>query len=93
MHQLLSQSSTLLSPTLPGRFVIAFAEATRAAVETFQTTWQNHPPCAEQSGTLELMSDINAHTLKDIGAPNWLIAQAVERRDSHHLRLIELYRS
>ena len=39
------------------------------------------------------MTDLDQHTLKDIGAPNWLIAQAAERKDAHHLYLLDLYRS
>lgn len=88
----LSQSSPL-SYSLPGRLLAATSEATRAALSSFQLAWRQHPAHFDEASALDQMADIDAHTLRDIGAPNWLIAQAVERKDAHHFRLIELYRS
>lgn len=87
------QSPVLVSHTLTGRFAAATGEAARAVLNAFQATWRYHSPQAGQERAFELMADIDVHTLKDIGAPNWLIAQAVERRDAYHLHLLELYRS
>ena len=89
----LSQSLAPAPSSMTGRFFAATGEATRAAVNTFQLTWREHPVGVSEASTLQFMADIDAHTLRDIGAPNWLIAQAIERKDAHHLRLIELYRS
>ena len=89
----LSQSSIAIPHSLPERFVAATGEATRAAVSAFQATWRQHASDADQLGAFELMADMNAHTLRDIGAPNWLIAQAVERKDAYKLHLLQLYRS
>lgn len=89
----LSQSPFLPSFSLTGRLLAATGEATRAAINSFQIAWREHPAQIDQASALDLMADIDAHTLRDIGAPNWLIAQAVERKDAHHLHLIELYRS
>jgi hypothetical protein len=93
MNCQLSQSSVLVPHSLTERFVAAAGEATRAALSAFQATWRNHAPQADQASAFELMADINEHTLRDIGAPNWLIAQAVERKGAHHLHLLELHRS
>jgi hypothetical protein len=93
MNQHFSQSSVAISHSLPERLVAATGEATRAAVNAFQATWREQAPHANQTGSFDLMADIDAHTLRDIGAPNWLIAQAVERKGAHHLHLLELYRS
>jgi len=93
MNLQFSQPSVVMVPSLSVRFATATGEATRAALNAFQETWRNHAPQGDPSRSFELMADIDQHTLKDIGAPNWLIAQAVERKDSHHLHLIELYRS
>jgi hypothetical protein len=87
------QSPVPMSHTLTGRFAAATGDAARAALNAFQATWRNHSPLAGQERRFELMADIDEHTLKDIGAPNWLIAQAVERKDAHHLHLLDLYRS
>lgn len=89
----LSQSSAVMCPTLPGRFVTAAGEAARAARGAFQATWRDQAAHADQGSAYKLMAEIDAHTLKDIGAPDWLIAEAVERKDAHHRHLLELYRS
>ena len=89
----LSQSTAAMCPTLPERFVTAAGEAARAALGAFQATWRDQVAHVDQGSAYKLMADIDEHTLKDIGAPNWLIAEAVERKDAHHRRLLELYRS
>ena len=89
----LSQSFAPSPSSMTGRLLAATGEATRAAVNTFQLTWREHPVAVDEASSLDFMADIDAHTLRDIGAPNWLIAQAIERKDAHHLRLIDLYRS
>ena len=89
----LSQSCSLPTYSLTERLLAATSEATRAAVNSFQQAWRAHPAPVDEGNSLDLMADIDAHTLRDIGAPNWLIAQAIERKDAHHLRLFELYRS
>ena len=39
------------------------------------------------------MVDVSDRVLKDIGAPDWLVARAAERRNSHTIHLLELFRS
>lgn len=43
---------------------------------------------AEETRELDGLSDLNAHLLKDIGAPHWLVAHAAGERDREHLRWI-----
>jgi hypothetical protein len=62
-------------------------------VSAFQAAWRDHPVHVDQVSALEAMTEIDEHTLKEIGAPNSLIAHAIERKDAHHLRLLELCRS
>jgi len=93
MNCQLSQSSACIQYSLPERFVASFGEASRAAIAAFQSAWRKQAVTQTQANALELMADIDEHTLRDIGAPNWLIAQAVERKDAYHLRLLELHRS
>ncbi|MEO7761224.1 MAG: hypothetical protein ABIS68_04850 [Casimicrobiaceae bacterium] len=54
---------------------------------------QAHVARSAQARATATFSDIDQHTLRDIGAPNWLIAEASLRHDSRALRLIDLYRS
>ena len=37
----------------------------------------------------ESIANLDEHTLKDIGAPHWLVARAADERDARHLRWIE----
>jgi hypothetical protein len=39
---------------------------------------------------LDAVADMNELLLRDIGAPEWLVAQAQARRDSDRQRLVEL---
>ena len=93
MNYQFSQSSAALSHSLAERFLAATGEATRAALFAFQSTWRERAEQSAQANSLELMAGVNTHTLKDIGAPNWLIAHAIERQDSQQFRLLDLYRS
>ena len=42
---------------------------------------------------IDISIDVNSRTLKDIGAPDWMIARADERHNSHTIHLLELFRS
>ena len=93
MQYQFSQSSAVMPHSMPGRVASAVGDAARAALSAFQQTWREQAPRRGEARTIEMMADIDEHTLRDIGAPNWLVAQAVERKDSHRLHLIELHRS
>jgi hypothetical protein len=70
-----------------------FGAAWIAAFARIQTRWQQHVARTTRARSQSVFADIDAHTLKDIGAPNWAIADAVHRSDSRGMRLIDLYRS
>ena len=40
----------------------------------------------EDTRELDGLAHLNVHVLKDIGAPNWLVANAAGERDREHLR-------
>lgn len=76
-----------------GRFVAATTQAAHAALATFQTVWNEQSQDTNRAHAFALMIDVNSRTLKDIGAPDWMIARANERRHSHTIHLLELFRS
>ena len=55
--------------------------------------WQNRRVRARQARVNDAMSNVSAHMLKDIGAPEWMVAQASTRYDGRALHLIDLFRS
>lgn len=93
MNAELCQASYAASPWFGGRVAAASAEATKAAIATFQSVWRAGSQETDRARGIEMMADVNEGTLKDIGAPDWLIARAAERRYAHHIHLIELFRS
>ena len=60
---------------------------------TLARFWHEHQAQTNKARAFHAMNDIDAHTLKDIGAPHWMVAEAVTRGDGRCLRLIDLYRS
>ena len=87
------QASHVESPWFGGRLAAATTEATVAAIATFQSVWRAQSKSEDRARAIEMMAGIDAHTLKDIGAPDWLIAQSQERHDAHRLYLLGLYYS
>jgi hypothetical protein len=69
------------------------AGALTSAIAKFHAIWNEHVARSHQARAQAAFADIDAHTLRDIGAPNWIIAEALHRSDSRELRLIDLYRS
>ena len=64
-----------------------------SAFARLRTLWDGHQQRNRQLRAMAVFADIDAHTLCDIGAPNWVVAEAKQRGDSRSLRLIDLYRS
>ena len=93
MNAHLSLPSALIGNTFGGRVFLAMAEATRAAVDAFQCAWREQAVQYDRARSYELMEDINARTLQDIGAPDWLVQRSIERKDAHRLYLLGLYQS
>ena len=93
MNAQICQASYVDSPWFGGRIATAATEATRAAIDTFQSVWREQSKQTDRFRAMEMMIDVNDRTLKDIGAPDWMIARANERRNAHYIHLIELFRS
>ena len=64
-----------------------------SALNRIQALWQEHQCRATQARAMAIFADIDTHTLRDIGAPSYIIAESTLRGDSRGLRLIDLYRS
>jgi len=64
-----------------------------SAFTKIRTLWEDHRQRNRKIRAMAVFADIDAHTLCDIGAPNWVIAEAKQRNDIRGLRLIDLYRS
>ena len=90
-------NATQVAPVSAGGSLSArsaeFSAAWVVAFAKIQTLWHDHVERANQARAQAVFADIDEHTLKDIGAPNWAIAEAVHRGDSRGLRLMDLYRS
>lgn len=87
----LSSPSSYFHSRLP-ELVAALRAALRRAASAGRKAWLQRAESRKRVTALDLMADLDAHTLKDIGAPNWLVAQAVERTDRPRLWLRELDR-
>ena len=70
-----------------------FAASRPSPLARIQSLWHDHQARAKQARAMAAFADIDTHTLRDIGAPNWVIAEASQRGDSRGLRLLDLYRS
>ena len=80
----------LLSQPLTERVAGDVLDALRSAALAVAALWTR--PHASQRGdrAFDSIADLNESTLKDIGAPDWLVARAAERREMQRLRWIEL---
>ena len=81
------------SAAIPIHASAQFSASWVSAFAKIQTLWQDRTERANKARAMAVFAEIDAHTLKDIGAPNWAIAEASMRGDSRGLRMIDLYRS
>lgn len=65
----------------------------QTTVGTIVHYWHNRRVRARQARVNDAMRNVSAHMLKDIGAPEWMVAEASMRYDGRPLRLIDLFRS
>jgi hypothetical protein len=93
MNAQLCHDASIENSWIGGRVAAASTEAARAALATFQSVWREQSKATERVRSFEMMVDVSDRVLKDIGAPEWLVARAAERRNSHALHLLELFRS
>ena len=52
--------------------------------------WSAHLEAARKAQEFNFVEDLSAETLRDIGAPDRLISQAMVRQESQQHRLLEL---
>ena len=93
MNAQICQASYVESSWFGGRVATATTEAALAAIATFQSVWRAQTKEEDRARAIEMMIDVDAHTLKDIGAPDWMIAHSHERHEAHRLYLLGLYYS
>jgi len=81
-------SSLSLPRPLTERVVGEVFDALRAAQNAVAGLWKPRIAAVDKH-RFESIADLDEHTLKDIGAPHWLVAQAADERETRHLRWIE----
>ena len=52
--------------------------------------WAAHLESARRAQEFDFVSDLSADTLRDIGAPEQVISQAIGRRESQQQRMLDL---
>ncbi|MGY4830418.1 hypothetical protein ACVNIS_17745 [Sphaerotilaceae bacterium SBD11-9] len=52
--------------------------------------WAAHLEAARKAREFSFVADLSADTLRDIGAPEEMVAQAQERSDSRQQRMLDL---
>jgi hypothetical protein len=67
--------------------VFAALRSTELAVASLRR--RDEGPAADPRA-FDAIEHLDERTLKDIGAPHWLVARAAERREAQRLRWIEL---
>lgn len=65
-------------------------DALKGAWQGLREAVQRHAQQRRLARELDAVADMNELLLRDIGAPDWLIAQAASRRDADRQRLYEL---
>ena len=83
-------SPLLVSPPLTERIAGDVLDALRSAALAFAALWQRRSPSQPRERAYDSIAHLNEYALKDIGAPDWLVARAAERREAQHLTWIEL---
>ena len=78
-----------VSPPLTQRIVGEVFDGLRAAQLAVAGVWKRRGGAPVDDRAFVSIANLDEHTLKDIGAPDWLIARAAERREAQQLRWIE----
>jgi hypothetical protein len=82
-------SPVLVSPPLTERVVSEVFDALRSAGLAVAGLWKRRDAPALDERAIASIAHLNEHTLKDIGAPHWLVARAAQEREARHLRWVE----
>ena len=86
MHAQPFMTTIHLSRPLHGRVVAWLADG----MSRLRNAWRRGQARRRAQHELAAVADMNELLLRDIGAPEWMIADAATRRDAHELRLYEL---
>ena len=60
------------------------------AVRSLAAAWERHAKRRREQRELVAVAEMNELLLRDIGAPDWMVAEAAARREVDQLRLTEL---
>src|SRR5258708_20875339 len=77
------QSDFSMSRPLTERLA-AVRDVVRARVDSLSARWSKDAASSRQTHAFDDIVELNAHMLKDIGAPSWLISRAIARRGAQH---------
>ena len=78
-----------ISQPLIERVVAEVFAALRSAEVAIAALWGRSENPSADPHAFDAIEHLDERTLKDIGAPHWLVARAAERREAQHLRWIE----
>jgi len=59
------------------------------AMRSLAAAWQRHAQHRREQRELAAVAEMNELLLRDIGAPDWMVAEAAARRESERVRLDE----
>ena len=76
--------------SFPARSRPASAPAAASPLARLRALWEAHLDESRRARATSLFADIDLHTLRDIGAPDWMIADASSRRRAHDRTLRDL---
>ena len=77
------QSDFSMSRPLAERLA-APRDVVRARANSLSARWSKDAASSRQAHAFDDIVELNAHMLKDIGAPSWLISRAIARRGAQH---------
>jgi uncharacterized protein YjiS (DUF1127 family) len=92
--QNLSPQAAAALPRVPAFHRASSAAAMlRTLVGNLSILWDQYRERQRGSRELRRLADMDAHVLKDIGAPEWMVARAQDRADAYRRHADALYPS
>jgi hypothetical protein len=86
MHNPTCPSTIPLSRPWPDKLLLAALDA----FNDLGTRWRARVERRRREQELDAVADMNELLLRDIGAPEWMIAQANVRREADRQRMLEM---
>ncbi len=81
-----ANSAVVLCPPRNGPGGSDTARAFGAALGALRRLWKDHQRARDEARNFQSIAHLDAHVLKDIGAPHWLVADADLRHETQHLQ-------